>query len=67
MEEREWEERTENRTKTDAAGGGAAAEPCVPETGAGDEAGRRAWDVFAASGKIRDYLSYRSTAGDKWF
>ena len=59
MEQRERNERTENRLETDLSGNRAAAEADGVKSSVKDESGRKAWDTFAASGKIQDYLIYR--------
>lgn len=61
MEQREWDERTENRLDAGMIGDGAAAAAGAMRNGVKDGAGRDAWDVFAASGKIQDYLIYRQS------
>lgn len=55
MEHREWEERQiwGNRDALEERILG-----CRPE----DLAQQKAWDDFAASGKIQDYLTYRGTS-----
>ncbi len=71
MEEREWEERTEDRflaaaeesardRETDAAAG-------LSGNAAGERTGRSAWDVFAATGRVQDYLLYKSAAENRSF
>ena len=71
MEERDWEERTGNRFSSKAGeivrSGISEAAPVLSGTVAGEETGQSAWDVFAASGKVRDYLLYKSASEDRSF
>lgn len=71
MEEREWEERTEDRFLAAAEEGDSARETDASDglfgNGTGERAGWSAWDVFAATGKVQDYLLYKSAAEDRSF
>ncbi len=71
MEEREWEERAEDRFFTAAEEGGrdreTDASAGLSGNVTGGEAGRSAWDVFAATGKVQDYLLYKSASEGRSF
>lgn len=65
MEQREWGERTENRLETGSVGDRLTVSAGTAKSSQKDGTGRDAWDVFAASGKIQDYLIYRRIGNDR--